>query len=252
MCACYDSHSGYTMMDVADSWLQVTDDQKGNVAVRFDANDGNERILYLFALPLPLVESLDPESADFHANLFAELFGEAEGEGSEGQFEVKEKAVQFVIAKFTQEADEENSIKVFKRGIESIDVVKETEQAWLDMAAAKGVAANKVFRCSMSMDYKYQINPLIPLSLWYTAFPENKDRIEVYSKSGQRYEAGVEFEEEHTMMEETEGNYMLVQLIANDYKVDGKWVCYIQEDFIIYFIDNDTNYLKALVMALSK
>ncbi len=243
MCASYDGKVGCSIMEVEDSWLNIVDDQQGDVRVRFKVNGGNERILYLFALPLPLVESLEVGTSMFHANLSAELFEEVDG-----LLEIKADAEQFVIAKFTQEADEGNSVKVIRQGRESIEVVKETDQQWLDIAATKGVAPNRVFSCKMNLDYKYQINPLIPMDVWNTAFPENKDRIEVYGKSGKLYESGVDYDEEHTLMEETEGNYMLVQLIVTDNKVDGEWVYNIQEDFIIYFINNDTDYLKALVV----
>ncbi len=244
MCASYDSKVGCTIMEIEDSWISVDDNKQGDVKVYFKANAGNERILYLFALPLPLVESLEPESSVFHANLSEELLEEVEG-----LLELKEKAEQFVIAKFTQEADEENAIKVLKKGIENVEVVKETEQEWLDIAAAKGVAANKVFRCNMKLGYMYQINPLLSLDLWDVA-NDDKDKVEIYSKSGKMYQPGKgnDYIAEYTMMEETEGDHMLVQLTANGYDEGDDYLYYINEDFIIYFIDSETNYLKALVV----
>ena len=97
----------------------------------------------------------------------------------------------------------------------------------------------------MDLDYAYLINPLIASSV--TLSP-----VEVYGKSGKKYLSGTnaDYIEEHTKMEEMEGDYMLVQLTANEYRVDGKWQYYIQEDFIIYFKDSDGNYLKALVVTL--
>ena len=52
------------------------------------------------------------------------------------------------------------------------------------------------------------------------------------------------------IMEEIEGNYMLVTLSANIKNVteDGTIEYFMDEDFIIYFIDADTNILKALVI----
>jgi len=237
MCAAYDNKVGCTIMEVEDSWLNVVDDTKGKVKVRFKANEENERILYLFALPLPLVEELEMESAAFHDNLSRRLFEEVDG-----LREIKAEAEQFVIAKFTQEANEENAIKVLKKGIEVVDVVKETDQEWLAMAEEKGVSAGKVFRCSMKLGYMYQIKPLIPLSIWNTAFSENKDRLDIYGKSGKKFESGIDYKEEHFMMEELEGDYMLVQLT--------EMRAHIKEDFIIYFINNDTEHLKALVVIL--
>ena len=244
MCASYDSKVGCTIMEIEDSWISVDDNKQGDVKVYFKANTGNERILYLFALPLPLVESLEPESSVFHANLSEELF-----EDVEGLLELREKTEQFVIAKFAQEANEENAIKVLKKGVESVEVVKETEQEWLDIAAAKGVAAAKVFRCSMRLGYMYQINPLLSLDLWDVA-NDDKDRVEIYGKSGKMYQPGKgnDYIAEYTMMEETEGDHMLVQLTANGYDEGDDFLYYINEDFIMYFIDSETNYLKALVI----
>ena len=225
-------------MEMEDSWLEVTDNKLDSLEVRFKVNDGNERILFLFALPLPLVESLDPESEAFHANLSGELFEEIEG-----LLQVKTSAEQYMIAKFTQEADEENSMRVFDKEFKGIEVVKETDQEWLDIAAAKGVAPNKVFRCSMEHGFSYTINPLIPISVWDTGNEANNDRMEVYGKSGKKYVSGKDedYKEDHVIMDEIEGsNYMLVTFTAN-YKN-------IKEDLIIYFVDNDTDYLKALVV----
>ena len=254
LCASYDSQVGCTLMEVNDSWLDITDDQKSKVKVRFKANEGNERILYLFALPLPLIEDLETESVDFYEALSERLF-----DNVDGLMEIKVATEQFVIARFVQQANEENSIKVLKRAVESMDVAKETSEEWLAIAAEKGVAANKVFHCRLSLDYKYLINPLLPLNLWDTSFEENKDRIEIYGKSGTPYEIGSmtsedkPFSGEYTMMEDMEGDYMLVQLRANEYAVDPEnfvYEFYVKEDFIIYFIDNDTEYLKALVVEI--
>ena len=240
VCASYSSQVGYTIVDMEDSWLSVTYDEKDSLEVRFEANTGNERILYLLALPSALIESLDPESSEYHTNLTAALFEEVEG-----LFEIRAKAEQYLIAKFTQEADEGNSMKVLRQGINSIEVSRETDQAWLEAALEKGIAPDKVFACSMNLDYAYLINPLIASSV--TLAP-----VEIYGKSGKEYLSGTnaDYIEEHTKMEEMEGDYMLVQLTANEHKVDGKRQYYIQEDFIIYFKDSDGNYLKALVVTL--
>lgn len=254
LCASYDSQVGCVLMEVNDSWLDITDDQKSKVKVRFKANEGNERILYLFALPLPLIEDIETESVDFYEALSERLF-----DNVDGLMEIKVATEQFVIARFVQQANEENSIKVLKRAVESMDVAKETSEEWLAIAAEKGVAANKVFHCRLSLDYKYLINPLLPLNLWDTSFEENKDRIEIYGKSGTPYEIGSmtsedkPFSGEYMMDVAIEGNYMLWQLRANEYAVDPEnfvYEFYVKEDFIIYFIDNDTEYLKALVVEI--
>lgn len=261
MCASYNPKVGCTIQEVEDSWLDVTDTQQGNVgrnvgevAVRFKANEGDERTLYLFALPLPLVEDWEAESSDFYAKISDELFDKVYAE-TDSVYEINDYAEQFVIAKFIQDANEANSIKVLKRGTTVIDVVKvkdaDPESEWLGIAAAKGVPADKVFRCSMSLDYKYQIKPFIPFSIWNTGEAENKDRIEVCNKNGDKYVSGKDYVEEHLMLESTEGDYILVQLIATETEVEpGVYEYNIKEDFIIYFVDNDINYLKALVVVL--
>ena len=233
ICASYNSQTGYLVMDVEDSWLEITDNKTDSVEIRFKANDENERIIYLFALPAPLVESLSTTSSEYHDKLSNILFGEVEG-----TLALKEKYEQYLIAKFTQEADEANSMKVLQQGYADMYVTKETNQTWLDMATAKGVAADKVFRCSLESGYAYQINPLIPPSI-------ELSEVEIYGESGKKYEKNPAdkeetpaYEEEHTKMEDTQGDYMLVQLSRIK----------IKEDFIIYFIDNDGKYLKALVV----
>lgn len=235
--ASYDSKTGCSIVPLEESWLNIVDDKQGNVKVYFDANPGDERTMYLFALPLPLVESLGTESSDYHTLLAAELF-----EDVEGRLEIKQEVEQFLIAEFVQDANEESSMKVLKKGIESIEVTKVTDAEWLSIATEKGVPANKVFGCSLKIAYPHTINPLLPLSVWNTAFPENNDKIEIYGKSGKKYESGVDYQEEHVIMEEMQGNYILVDL----YNMRN----FIKEDFIIYFIDNGTEYLKALVVTL--
>jgi hypothetical protein len=95
---------------------------------------------------------------------------------------------------------------------------------------------------------------LLPLSVWDTSNADNQDRVEIYAKSGVKYKAGKgaedHYTEEHGIMEEIEGNYMLVTLSANIKNVteDGTIEYFMDEDFIIYFIDADTNILKALVI----
>lgn len=263
MCARYDSKVGCQIVEVEDSWLEVSDDKQGNVNINFKENVGNERILYLFALPVPFVEGLEPESSAYYDNLSDALFTEVGG-----ILELKDEAGQFVVAKFIQEADEANSMKVLRTkntGMETFEVTKETDPEWLAIATAKGVEANRVFRCSLELGsvfknddgevfyqcYSYIINPLLPLNVWDTDH-DPKDRIEIYGLSGKKYESGKDkdYSEEHTMMEEIEGNYMLVTLSANVKAVNEDCTldyC-IDEDFIVYFIDNETNCLKALVI----
>lgn len=238
MCAAYDSKTGCTLVSVEDSWLNVAYDELDSIEVRFDANDANERTLLLLALPQPLVESMNPGSSEFYADLSGELF-----EDVDGLLEIKVETEQYVIAKFVQEANENNAMKVFDKSFKPIDVVKETDPEWLAIAEAKGVAAGKVFRCSMKVGFAYTINPLISLSVWDTSDAANHDRIEVYKKNGEQYVSGDgnDYEENHVIMDEIEGSDNMLVILSCDRKK-------IAEDFIIYFVDDDTDYLKALVV----
>lgn len=252
VCVSYDSQVGCQLLTVEDSWLDVADDSFGNVEIGFKENVGSERIMHLFALPLPFAEAFGYGTESYFDKLAEVLFWDVDG-----LLEIKDNVGQFVVAKFVQEADEANAMKVFRTkatGMEVLAVTKETDPEWLAIATAKGVEANKVFRCSLDLSMPYIINPLLPLSVWDTSNADNQDRVEIYAKSGVKYKAGKgaedHYTEEHGIMEEIEGNYMLVTLSANIKNVteDGTIEYFMDEDFIIYFIDADTNILKALVI----
>lgn len=249
ICASYESEEGCKIIDLADAWLDIEDDKKGNVSIGFVENPANERTLYLFALPLPIVENLKLAAGTYQENLSNELFEEIDG-----LKEVKVDAEKFVIAKFVQEPNEGNAIKVYRDGAKgwtAIDVVKETDAEWLAAAAALkpdsllGVAPNKVFHCEMMLGLSYIINSLLPLDEWGgKGFQEDKRGIEIYGKSGKKYEPGKgkDYSDDYVIMEEIEGDYMLVTLTGDAEK--------ITEDFIIYFIDGERVCLKALVVTL--
>ena len=78
----------------------------------------------------------------------------------------------------------------------------------------------------------------------YVLCPDCGKKIEIYGKSGKKYEPGKgnDYVDDYGLMEEIEGNYMLVTLTADRKKMT--------EEFIIYFIDGDRNCLKALVVSL--
>ena len=245
VCATYDTKVGCTLINLEDSWLKVNDDKQGNVSIGFAENPDNERAVLLLALPLPIVESLEPESPDYWNNLSRELF-----EKVDSLNEIKFDAEKYVIAKFVQEPNESNSIKVLKKGVESIEVTKETDEEWLKIASNPndslvGVAPDKVFHCSMKLGYSYMINPLIPLDEWGgDGFQEDKRGIEIYGKSGKKYEPGKgnDYVDDYGIMEEIEGDYMLVTLTADRNKMT--------EEFIIYFLNSERTCIKALVVTL--
>lgn len=267
---CADYNGKYTPMSVEDSWLNIEDNQqggKGNVNISFDANDGAERTLLLFALPLSFVESMEPGSENYYKNLSTALFP--------ADSLLEDQYAEFVVAKFTQEANPENAIKVLKGGRSLVEVSPETDSEWLKIAKVKGVPNNKVFGCSMSLAYFYQIKPLIHMDEWAPTTDtlnwvpiqteselkdsvDVRDKIEIYGKSGKLYEAGVDYKMESMLMEEVEGPYYLVQIKVEKDVDKGNGFYKINEDFIIYFInDIDTDgdekmdnveYVKALVV----
>ena len=64
ICATYDTKVGYSLIGLEEGWLDIEDDKQGHVNIGFTENQGNERSLLLMALPLPVIESLGPESPD--------------------------------------------------------------------------------------------------------------------------------------------------------------------------------------------
>ena len=246
----YDLEKGCVIIPESESWLKVTDDNQGNIEIRFDRNTGNMRTAYLLALPTVIAEDQE--------NLEAELFAEGQ---VDSLLEIRDDAAMFVVAQFIQEAEEESSMKVIdaRFGWKYLTVAKETEQKWIDIATGKGVAKNKIFRASLMSGVPFMLNPLLDEEVWNPGTPtrweaceteENiatygdsiaiyGDSIAVYGESGTRYIKDEHFVAEPTKMEEEEGDYMLIQFKA-DYSIE-------EEFYIIYFIAED-KYLKALVV----
>ena len=231
----YDNEKGCEIISEADSWLDVTDDKQGNIEVRFDRNDGNMRTAYLLALPVAIAE--DEEK------LALELFVE-----TEGRMEVRDDAVQFVVAQFIQDAEEESSLKVIDAnlGWKYLTVENETEDKWLEIAAAKGISPKKVFRTDLISGTSYVLNALIPKDVWSPGDVDRNDRIEVYSESGHKYtqgkiNSGDDYEAEPYEDKELEGDHTLVQF-------DTSYDIPLDECYIIYFVTADDVYLKALVV----
>jgi hypothetical protein len=187
--------------------------------------------------------------AEDKENLAAELFAVAEGQ-VDGPQEIRDEAVKYIVAEFIQDAEEESSLKVIDAnlGWEYLTVENETEDKWLGIAAAKGISPKKVFRADLKTGVSYLLNPLLAKDVWNPDTESQDglpiDRIEVYGESGVKYvhgkTEGCHYEAEPTMMEEEEGEYMLVQFKAR-YELE-------EEYYIIYFITADDVYLKALVV----
>ena len=229
----YDNEKGCFIMPTEESWLEITDDGEGNVEVYFSRNTGNQRTAYLLALPLALVENTK--------DLAAELFGQSEELDTE-RLEIKLETEQYIVAQFTQDADENTSLKVIdtSKGWDYLTVENETDEAWLSVASEKGLTPGKVFRADLESGSSFVLNPLLAESLWNPGDSERNDRIEVYGESGTKYVQDEHFVAEPTKMEEEEGKYMLIQFKAY-YELE-------EEYYIIYFVTDDNTYLKALVV----
>ena len=250
----YDEETGFVTIPDEDSWLKVTDNKKDSIEINFAPNTGNVRTAYLLALPIALAENPD--------ELKTKLFGDSISE--DAPLELIAEAERFVVAQFIQDADEECSMKVINafNGWKYLPVEKETDPKWLDMAAEKGVPANKVFRADLKSGDSFLLNPLLPEEVWNPGKPTKVavsdsvvvgdsivvsvdtisvylDSIAVYGESGVLYLRDEHFEAEPTKMEEEEGDYMLVQFRAR-YEIE-------EEYYIIYFVADD-KYLKALVV----
>lgn len=245
----YDTGVGCVIIPESKSWLKVEDDRKGHVKVSFERNTGNMRTAYLFALPIAFGEDAN--------NISSYLF---ETSAEDSLQIIRNDAEEYLVAEFIQEADE-SSMKVINalNGWKYLMVEREVEQKWIDVATAKGVPANKIFRADLKSGASFLLNPLLDEEAWNPAKETievdtivdtkgdsvivekvvYKDGIAVYGESGTQYIKDVHFEAEPTKMEEEEGDYMLVQFKA---KYDIK-----EEYYIIYFFAED-KYLKALVV----
>ena len=234
----YDYEKGCVIIPEADSWLNVIDDRQGNIEVNFSRNVGNMRTAYLLALPVVLAEDVK--------NLASELFEVAEGQEN-GPLEIRVDAEKYVVGQFIQDAEEESSMKVIDAnfGWKYLPVENETDDKWLNIAAAKGINPKKVFKAELKNGASYLLNPLLAEDVWAPGDSQRNDRIEVYSESGHKYTQGKgendDFDAEPTKMEEEEGDYMLVQF-STSYNMP------LDEYYIIYFVTADNVYLKALVV----
>lgn len=233
----YDNAKGCVIVTEDKSWLEVADDENGNIEVSFKRNTGSMRTAYLLALPKVLVAE--------QGNLAKLLFETSEEQG-DGLLEIRPDAEKYLVAQFIQEADEESSMKVVDAymGWKYLDVKNETDENWLNIAAAKGLSPKKVFRADLKTGDSYLLNPLLAEEQWNPSTDTRNDRIEVYGESGVKYTEGktegCHYEAEPTKMEEEEGEYMLVQFSAR-YELE-------EEYYIIYFVSADDTYLKALVV----
>lgn len=220
----YDKANGYTIADSL--WYTVEDDQEGNIAISFTENTGADRTGYLFVLPQIIADSINANGGAYIDYFIADAT-------------IKTASEEFLIAEFTQEGPLSNTMRViYGPTWEYMDVVPETEQQWIEIAMGYMVSEENVFRTSLEFGLPYILNPMLPLDVWDPSTLERPAEIQVCNPYGEEYVRDRDYRfDEPTMMEE-EGDHYLLQ----------GFQFYIEEPFIIYFVDSNKIPLKALVV----
>lgn len=221
----YDKTNGFTIADSL--WYMVEDDQEGNVSISFTENTGADRTGYLFVLPQAICDSIKANGGNHIDFLIVE--------GN-----IKTEVEKYLIAEFTQEGPLSNTMKVIYAvgGWEYMDVLPETDQNWLDIAEGYMVQANNVFRTSLEFGVPYILNPMLSPEAWDPSTLERPAEIQVYSMNGEEYVRDYDYRFDEPAMMEEEGDYFLLQ----------GFQFFIEEPFIIYFVDSNKIPLKALVV----
>lgn len=229
--AVYDNATGCSLVDEeAIEWCTVNDDMKGRVSVSFDANNGTKRIAYLFVLPQVICDSLATINTPIQ-NLVSELLFEE----VDGKSEIKFECEKYLIAEFIQESALADFFSIQDgQELNDVDFVRETDEQWLSIASARGVSAEQVFHTELEFGFPYNVNPKLAIEAWRPDVVGGA-HIELWGKSGQQFEEDYDFRAEPAMTEDDLYYYMQLQV-------------YLEEEYIIYFVDDKGTYLKALVV----
>lgn len=233
--ATYDKAKGCTLVDVdSEQWFAVQDDKKGNLSITFEPNEGSQRVAYVLVLPQLLNDSLNSVGGDAVADF---LF-----EGKDGKLEVKEgENERYLVAEFIQENALADYFSIQKGSpLTDIDFVRETDEQWISFADSFGVPADQIFRTKLEDYISYNINPKLPIETWKPDVPGGA-HIELWSKSRTQFEEYY-YKAEPAMTEDDLYFYMQFSLVW--FEEDTLY----GEDYIIYFVDDQGRYLKALVV----
>ena len=226
--ATYDKAKGCTLVDVdSEQWFAVQDDKKGNLSITFEANEGEQRTAYVFVLPQMLNDSLNSIGENAVADfLLEEIENKLEVNGENEQYLVVELIQENALAGYfsIQEGTE----------LEDIEFVRETDEQWISLAVSRGVPANQIFHTRLEFAVWYNVNPKLAAQEWRPDV-EGGAHIELWGKSGQQFEDGYDYEAEPAMTEDDLYYYM-------------QFRTYLEEESIIYFVDDQGNCLKALVV----
>lgn len=226
--ATYDKTKGCTLVDVdSKQWFTVQDDKKGNLSVTFEANEGEQRVAYVFVLSEMLNDSLNAVGENAVADfLFEEM---------EGKLEVKEANEKYLVAEFIQENALAGCFSIQEgTELEDVEFARETDEQWIELATARGVPANQIFRTRLDFGVSYNVNPKLSVEEWRPDMVDGA-HIELWGKSGQQFEEGYDYRAEPAMTEDDLYYYMQLRV-------------YLEEEYIIYFVDDQGNNLKALVV----
>ena len=234
--AVYDKELGCTLIDTnSEQWFAVHDDEKGNISVSFEPNEGSQRTAYVFVFPQFVNDSLVATGGDAVADF---LFEEKEGKS-----EIKEdwEYNQYLIAEFIQENALAGYFSIQKGSpLTDIDFVRETDEQWISFANSLGVPTDQIFRTKLEDWISYNINPKLPIETWKPDVPDGA-HIELWSKSRTQFEEYY-YKAEPAMTEDDLYFYMQFKLVW--FEEDA----FYGEDYIIYFVDDQGRYLKALVV----
>jgi hypothetical protein len=225
--ATYNKEEGCTLVS-SDSvlWFTVSDDQLGHVAINFNENTGSERTGYVFVLPNGISDTLTTL-----AEVSAYLFDDATG-----LFEVKAECEQYLIAQFVQESALASSFHLIDGPtFEYLEIALETEEMWIEFAQSMGVTPNNLFKAELEFAHAYILNPMLSLEVWDPSVDNGE--IQVIGLSGKQYVADEDYLIEPTLMEAEGEDHMLLQFRP-----------YIEEPYIIFFVDANKIAHKALVV----
>ena len=228
--AAYDKVAGCSLVGEDDiDWCAVEDDKQGHISVSFSENTGSKRTAYLFVLPQAVSDSLSAEG-DLDANIADFLFEEVEDKA-----EIKFECEKYLIAELVQESDLDGCFTIQDgQELDDVDFVRETDEQWLAVASARGVAADQVFHTELEFGLPYNVNPMLAISAWRPDVVGGA-HIELWSKSGTQFQADFDYRAEPAMTEDDLYYYMQLQV-------------YLEEEYIVYFVDDQGSCLKALVV----
>lgn len=226
--ATYKEEVGCQLIDAnEDMWYTVVDDEQGNVSISFKENAGSERTGYLFVLPNVISKQLNTLD-EVTAFLLVDTLGVAE---------VRAECEQYLIAEFTQESVLAGSFHLIDGPtFEYLEITLETSEELVEFAQSYGIASNNLFKAELAFAHPYILNPMLSLADWDPSVGNGE--IQVMSLvDGRLFEAGFDYLEEPTLMEAEGEDNMLIQFRS-----------YIEEPYIIIFVDGNKIAHKALVV----